>query len=654
MPHDDRHQAEIAHEQSYLDLLHEHLDLLRARDPADRDRLDAVGHGLCFGRLDGPGGTLYIGRIGLFDGDDPLLVDWRAPAARPFYTATAAAPEGVRRRRRITTRGRTVVAVDDELLDGLDGDGLAGDAALLAAVTAGRGERMADIVTTLRAEQDRIVRSEHPGVLVVEGGPGTGKTAVALHRVAYLLYRHRHLLARGVLVVGPSPVFLDYIGQVLPGLGEDHVVTATVADLVPGVVPVPDESAEDAEAKGDARVTDLLAAAVRDRVTIPDGSCEVRFEGHVVRLGAARVRQAADRAWRSGLPHNQARLVFEREVVEALARLLAERMEHVLLTDSGEALDGGAADGSLSAADLRALAAAGVVVDPDDTGPRPLLSEDDLADLRAGLLADRGVRALVAAWWPVLTPEEVVGGLFPPRRGWTLSDVPLLDEAAALLGTGRRDGGGTVAERAAADRTWTYGHVVVDEAQELSAMAWRMVMRRCPSRSMTVVGDLAQTGSPAGATSWADVLGPHVGDRWRCERLTVNYRTPAEMMAAAAAVLPGITPPTSVRSAPTPPWRVRADDVPAAVAELVARQEGRIAVIAPEPLDVPAPVFTPTEAKGLEFDVVIVVDPARVLAAPRGRNDLYVAMTRATRLLVVVHPGPPPAEIAALPLAPGR
>ncbi|MEV0679338.1 ATP-binding domain-containing protein [Actinosynnema sp. NPDC050436] len=635
-------------------MLHRHLDRLAAEHPGDRDRLEAVRHGLCFGRLDGPGGRLHIGRTGLFDGDDPLLLDWRAPAARPFYTATAADPQGVRRRRRITTTGRTVVALDDELLADPDDpatDGLAGDAALLAAVTAGRGERMRDIVTTLRAEQDRIVRCDHPGVLVVEGGPGTGKTAVALHRVAHLLYLHRNLLARGVLVVGPSPVFLDYIGQVLPGLGEDRVVTATVADLYPGVVAVPDASARDAEAKGDARMAEVLADAVRARVVIPDETVEIGFEGHTVPVEAERFRWAADRARRSGLPHNQARLVFEREVVDVLARRLAQRMEQVVLTDAGDALDGGAADGSLGAADLRALAAAGVVVDPDDTGPRALLSEDDLTDLRAGLLADRGVRAAVAARWPVLTPQEVVGALFPPARGWTASDVPLLDEAAALVGVPGGTGRGTLAQRAAGDRAWTYGHVVVDEAQELSAMAWRMVMRRCPSRSMTVVGDLAQTGTPAGATSWQDVLGPHVGDRWRRERLTVNYRTPAEVMDAAAAVLPGVVPPTSVRSARTPPWRVRTTDLRAAVAAVVAAHDGRIAVISPEPLDAPVPVLAPARAKGLEFDVVVVVDPAGVLAAPRGRNDLYVAMTRATHVLVVVHTGPPPAEVAGLPEA---
>ncbi|WP_433274233.1 HelD family protein [Actinosynnema sp. CS-041913] len=673
--------AEIEREQSYLDFLHERLD------PEDE-----VGHGLCFGRLDrADGSRLYIGRRGLFDGDEPLLLDWRAPAARPFYTATAAAPEGIRRRRRITTRGRTVVALDDELLDpdAADDYGLTGDAALLKAVTAGRGDHLRDIVTTLRAEQDRIVRSEHTGVLVVEGGPGTGKTVVALHRVAYLLYRHRHLATRGVLVVGPNRAFLDYIGQVLPGLGEDCVVSATVADLYPGVTPDLTDPPEVAERKGNAEMAGLIAAAVWSRVTVPATPLDIGFEGHPLRLEPEDCRQAVHAAKRARLPFNQARLVFRREVVEVLARQLAARMEAVVLTDGGEALDGGAVDGSLSAAELKALAAAGVVIDPDDTGPRALLDEDDLAGLRAGLLASPDVHDVVERLWPALTPEGVLDDLFarPPAgedwllrrdRGWSAADVPLLDEAAALVGGARATPrAGAIADRAAADRTWTFGHVIVDEAQELSEMAWRLVMRRCPTRSMTVVGDLAQTGAPGGASSWDRVLGPHVGDRHLLERLTVNYRTPAEIMDAAAVLPavhhPGLTPPTSIRSSGVPPWRLRTTPaaLPAVLADLAvaeAPDDGTLAVVTPpahlaalaDALPDTARVLTPDQAKGLEFDVVLIADPARILTdSPRGHNDLYVAMTRATHRLGIVHPGPPPAEISALgvrarPRSPGR
>ncbi|WP_243726910.1 HelD family protein [Actinocrispum wychmicini] len=619
---------------------------------AEVSRLDAMQPGLYFGRLDmADGRRVHIGRLGLFhDGaDEPLLLDWRAPAARPFYTATAAAADGVRRRRRITTRGRMVVALNDELLD-LDGtgDGLVGEAALLAAVTAERTGRMRDIVTTLQVEQDRIIRDSYQGVLVVQGGPGTGKTAVALHRAAYLLYTHPHLRTRGVLVVGPSQVFLDYIGQVLPGLGEHSVVTATIADLCPGVRVSRVDPPEIAERKGRADMAGWLADTVRARVRIPDEPVEIEFEQQVLALDPDSCRRAVRAARVTGLPHNQARLVFHSHIVDALAQLMIDRTEAIVLTETGEAIDGGSPDGSLGDADLRMLAAAGVVV--DDIGPRDLLAETDRADLRTALLAEPGVEVALDALWPPLTAEEVVADLVG-TDGWSVADVPLLDEAAAIVGS--------------ADGRATFGHVVVDEAQELSEMDWRMVARRCPTRSMTVVGDLAQTGSAAGASSW-DRVGDH-----RLAQLTVNYRTPTEIMAATADLLaarhPGLTPPRSVRSAGETPRRTWAADLCRAAAEFAAAHvAGQLAVIAPgthigplaAALSVAVPpdltekvvLLTPAQAKGLEFDVVLIVDPAAILATgPRGHSDLYVAMTRATQRLRVVHPGAVPAELAAIP-----
>ncbi|WP_284741487.1 HelD family protein [Amycolatopsis sp. RTGN1] len=620
---------------------------------AEVARLDSVEQGLCFGRLDlDDGRRVYIGRLGLFRDDDgePLLVDWRVPAARAFYTATAAAPQGVRRRRRITTRGRTVVALDDELLtaDGAGDDALVGDAALLAAVTAERTGRMHDVVTTLQAEQDRIIRHETGGVLVVEGGPGTGKTAVALHRVAYLLYTRPHLRTRGVLVVGPSRLFLGYIGQVLPGLGEHSVVTATLAELRPGTEVSRSDPPETAAGKGRAVMAGRLADAVRARVRTPDDAIDVEFEQQTLRLDPATCARAAAEARRTRLPHNQARLLFQRHVVEALARRLVEDLEAIVLTDTGEAIDGGSPDGRLGEADLRALAAAGVVVDDHD-GPRTMLDETARAGLLQSLLADPVVQATLDALWPPLTPEQVVADLLGERAGgWSAADVPLLDEAAALLG----------------QDTAVFGHVVVDEAQELSEMDWRMLMRRCPTRSMTIVGDLAQTGSPAGAGSWDDVLRPHLRDRRHLVRLSVNYRTPAEIMAATTDLVTGVTPPRSVRSTGEPPWRLGTTraELPAVVAELAAAHTtGRLAIITPGTLtEALSPtahpdltgrvvVLTPAQAKGLEFDSVLIADPAAILEAPLGHHDLYVAMTRATRHLGIVHPGPVPAELLRVP-----
>ncbi|WP_425428233.1 HelD family protein [Actinokineospora auranticolor] len=675
-------RAELEFEQEYVTGLYARLDAARAEAASrlagasgDRDaaavwraeaaRLAAVEDGLCFGRLDTDrGDTVHIGRFSFFDDDtdDVVLLDWRAPAARPFYTATAADPQGLRGRRRIETRARVVTGVDDELFAAADdGGGLVGEAALMAALTAERTGRMRDIVTTLRAEQDRIIRDDFGGVLVVQGGPGTGKTAVALHRLAYLLYTREHLRSRGVLVVGPSRVFLDYIGHVLPGLGENSVVTATTADLYPGVEVTREDTPDTAAGKGRAEMAARVAAEIRSRVRIPGATVEVEFEQRVLALSPSDCRAAAAKARARGLPHNVARSVFQHEVVEILAGRLAEQLESLVLDEAGNALDGGSADGSLGAADLRALAAAGVVVGPEEIGvPRGVLDEADRHGLRDALFADPGVADVLDEVWPSLLPADVVADVLSDYGlvegpGWSAADVPLLDEAAVLL-----DGGGGEA----------YGHVVVDEAQELSEMAWRMLMRRCPSRSMTVVGDLAQTGTAAGTSSWARVLAPHVDDRWRLAELTVNYRTPAEIMAVAAEVLaarhPDLSPPRSVRAAGERPWRVRADDLAGALAEEVAAHtDGTLAIITPEahlaplstalslrtPPDLTEAVvlITPGQAKGLEFDAALLVDPARVLDTPLGHNDLYVALTRATRRLGVVHPGEPPAELVGIP-----
>ena len=785
-------RPELEQEQAYVSMLYQRLDELRERTRRQLERAlrpDGGGHlqarldrdafvarhadrlaqlaaaedGLCFGRLDlGDGSSLYVGRIGLLDEDrEPLLVDWRAPAAQPFYRATPAAPCGVVRRRHLRTRARVVVDVDDDVLD-LDAlsdaerEGLNGEAALLAALGASRTGRMTDIVATIQAEQDRVIRSDLPGILVVEGGPGTGKTAVALHRAAYLLYTHRDRLARrGVLVVGPNPTFLRYIEQVLPSLGETDVLLSTVEELHPGVEATGREPVEVATVKGDLRMAGVLAAAVRDRQRMPAAPVEIAVDDATLRLEPETCARAHALAGATGRPHNQARAIFVREVATALARQVAERLEE----------------------DLRAVEVDESLFGPDEQlDDSPLLDEEQLDDLRAELLATPAVRAALDRLWPELTPRQLLTDLFAseqrlevaapdlsaaeralllrpdparssgappwgspdPSGGWTPADVPLLDEAAVLLGeddeaarraaarraeqerqelayargvlesatigdaaryapdTSQLDPAvvagrwrhpaatGTIADRARQDRTWTFGHVIVDEAQEVSAMAWRMLMRRCPTRSMTVVGDVAQTGAPWGAGSWARALDPHAAGRWRVAGLTVNYRTPAEIMAVAADVLAAVAadlqPPRSVREAGTAPWRLRLDpaELAARLPEVVAEEaaavgDGKLAVVVPAErarplgrplvealpaataaqgpavLDAPVAVLTVTQAKGLEFDAVVVVEPAEILGgSSRGGNDLYVALTRTTQRLGVVHSGPLPASLARL------
>ncbi|MFI6104164.1 HelD family protein [Streptomyces sp. NPDC051310] len=688
-------------------------DVLVAEQSGLLAAFDAGENGLCFGRLEfRDGRDHHIGRIGIRDDDEertPLVVDWRAEVARPFYLATGYEPMGLRRRRHITTRGREVTALHDEILDltdttrtGLENPDA--DAVLLAALDAARTGRMGDIVQTIQAEQDRIIRAPHQGVLVVEGGPGTGKTAVALHRAAFLLYAHReHLARRAVLIVGPNPAFLGYIGEVLPALGETGVLLATMAELFPGVRATGTDTPEAAEIKGRAGMADVLARYLRDQQTVPPTDAPIEIDHDDYGTLLLDRNMAEDARWDArgtGLPHNLARPRFTFRIIDALTEQLAERL--------------GA----------------------DPFGGPNLLDPSDITQMRKEIAASRHVHAAVDELWPVLTPQQLVAGFLAAPDGyladgeaefvrrdhgpWTEADVPLLDEAAELLGhddtaeraAAERERGARIAyaqgvldvsyasrtyefedeesevlgahdiidaerfaerheeadhrsaaERAAADRTWAFGHVIVDEAQELSAMAWRLLMRRIPTRSMTLVGDPAQTGDAAGCGSWEEILAPYVGDRFEHVRLGVNYRTPAEIMEVAAAVRraedPRFEPPRSVRSTGVPPWEVTADDLPGAVAEAVRREtpaEGRLAVIAPagrltaigEALPGaahgPVPDLTrtvvllePRQAKGLEFDTVIVVDPDAIRAAgPHGVNDLYVALTRATQRLGVI------------------
>lgn len=751
--HDGRRHRELRSENEYVSGLYDRLDSQRAlaagrlrevhlrakggtaQARLERDALEfhhtrrlshlnAAEYGLCFGRIEGADGERrYIGRTALADDEhEPILIDWRAAAAEPFYRATPAAPGGVVARRHLRSKGRTIVDFDDDAfgvgaLDGRDSSELSGEAALLASLTAARTGRMGDIVSTIQAEQDRVIRSELDGVLVVQGGPGTGKTVVALHRAAYLLYTHRDRLAkRGVLVIGPNTTFLRYIDQVLPALGESEVVLSSIGALYPGVTGIDTETTEAAAIKGDARMARVLAAALDGLRQLPETSWSITVDRTSSYRGKLEISRALGErahaaARRTGEPHNPARP----DLVERLSAELALRIAR----DQGGEMD-----------------------------------LDAVANLADELVAEPEFQALAEKLWPLLSPQQLLATLFgspellatampdfseaeraalrrehPGTNGaaavWTVADVPLLDEAAELLGplpggtTSRRDqvaaeaeaedlefakvvledfGEGlaeidaemltrqyrgdnslrSLAERAIEDRTWGFGHVIVDEAQELSPMDWRLLTRRCPGRSMTIVGDLAQTGAPAGLGSWGEALDEYTAGRWRTVELTINYRTPAEIMRITEGVLraldPAITAPTAVRSGGIRPWSLRIPEndrgsaLRAAVEkEIAALDGGRMAIIHapvahapawsaelidglaglagvavaaddPAALDSPAVLMTAAQAKGLEFDVVLVLEPAEILAAHvRGVNDLYVALTRATKNLGVIH-----------------
>ena len=766
---------DIAAEQTYISMLYGRLDELRERASrrlagvlrqqggthqarTEREvfslqysqqiaQLDAAENRLCFGRLDFTDGERrYIGRIGIHaDSDDyqQLLMDWRADAARPFYLATAMSPENVRRRRHIETRDRVVTSLDDEILDLASADpdrrdGLTGEAALLAAMTASRTGRMSDIVETIQAEQDRIIRSPLPGVLVVQGGPGTGKTAVALHRAAYLLYTHRRqLLRRGVLVVGPNATFLRYIGQVLPSLGETSVLLSTMDGLYPGITPTAAESAETALVKGRAVMARVIASAVRDRQLVPDAGLEVIFDRDTFVLRKKSIAQAREKARRSRRPHNQARKVFAREMFTAIAEQAAARLGANVLG-----------------------------------GPN-LLSEGDLEELRDEVRADPAVRAAVSGLWPLLTPQQLLEDLLTdedrlasaasglsaadrdlllrkPGGGWTPADIPLLDEAAELLGEddsatpgrgrarppgagelrpgraghhvpyrrgrpgdpdgrgpGRRDPaggqgrGGAVPDRRGARRgRQDLGVRARDRGRGAGAVGDGLADADAPLPGQ-VDDDRRRRGAdrrpgrgrvlgpgprpvPAGplAAGRADHQLPDPGrDHGRRRGPADRDRPRPRAAALGARVRPAAVAagrgPNGQPVMTSPVLASRATGSPATLAAAAAKLagltgDGRLGVIVPASrlaelteavtaalpavasgdevdLESPVVVLSTRQAKGLEFDSVLIADPGLILAeSPRGRSDLYVAMTRSTQRLGVVHPGEPPSLLRGL------
>ena len=736
-------------EQDFVDAAYERLDALRAsyRDRQGRvhsthgvgnaqawterealsahlgemaARLEGVEERLVFGRLDMvDASTRHVGRLSLSREDGtPLLVDWRAPAARPFYQATSAEPDGVVRRRHISTRNRRVTALEDELLDasGAEGLELQGEGALMHALSEARDGRMGDIVATIQSEQDRIIRASDKGLLVVQGGPGTGKTAVALHRIAYLLYAHRERLERsGVLLVGPSRLFLRYIEQVLPSLGETGVVSVTMGDLVPGVHARASEDEAVARIKGLPAWAAIIKEAVRQLAKLPEGDQELRVWNRSVTLTQADVEGARRRAKRSGRPHNVAREFFARELMDVLALRLAR--------EAGDADSEGHVDPEVKRSWLIEIRDSVDCRRAINTAWMPTSAQTLLRRLyaRPEVLASANRRTKSP-----LLPDELALLVRPRSAPWTISDVPILDECEELLGPmpttsaptqkadaaeieraraaieGQNLGGGIVtaqmlaehtavqetwtplAERAAKDRAWAYGHIVVDEAQELSPMAWRALLRRCPSRSFTVVGDLDQRRGSKRPGSWEKALGPAARAFAAKYALTVSYRTPATLTTLAEGVVaragaPVLYPMTAVRdvegcyrvthvealedvtasSRSTDPLWEAARQAQRIAEERLDREagvsRGRVAIIVgaqrarawgadvdgETALSERVALLSANASKGLEFDSVVLVEPGEIMSD--GIGDLFVALTRATHDVHVVHVGPLPA-----------
>lgn len=655
---------------------------IRVRNGLNRlEQLQIGEESLIFGRIDHQPSegqqeeSFHIGRLAISDLDqEPLVVDWRAPVAEPFYRATGAHPMGLSLRRHLMTAGQRVLDLEDELFErngeasGL-GIGLSGPQVLLAALQRSRTGRMRDIVATVQREQDEIIRSPLPGVLVVQGGPGTGKTAVALHRAAYLLYTHRFPLeSQGVLVVGPNPTFLRYIEHVLPSLGETGVQLSTVARLVGDVTVRGSDDAETERLKGDLRMARVIAHAVRDRqrplrraVEVPYGRATLRITKEATARIVATVRR------RPGT-HNARRRTVETLVWRYLADQVSRRLEVAGREESPTEAPLPAELGR----QLRRLPAVAEALDR----VWPLLAPCDLLhDLYGAMplieLATRGE-----------IPEAEAKRLYrarsaqPSEAPWTAADLPLLDEARALLGTPRRRDTDETDGRA-------FGHIVVDEAQDLSPMQLRMLSRRSLSGSMTVVGDVAQATGAWAPRGWEAIVDHLPSARaWRQVELTVNYRTPSEIMDLAGRVLaatePDMHPPESVRSSGEWPRlvRVTAGDEDAelavgrAIAEHVASGAGSVAVIAPPTwleavskalrgkgvehgrvgrgaLDANVTLLAVEDVKGLEFDTALVAEPAAIVReAHQGLRSLYVALTRPTQRLVVIYSQPLPEALA--------
>ncbi|WNM25489.1 RNA polymerase recycling motor ATPase HelR [Demequina capsici] len=646
--------------------------------------LERYGSEICLGHFrTGVGHVIYVGRLGLVDSQgERLLHDWRSGAAEPFFGATAAHPMGVASRRRYRWRGGRIVDYWDEPVGASEASGSAAldeDTALLTSLAESRSARMRDVLATIQAEQDAIVRADSRGVLVVDGGPGTGKTVVALHRAAYLNYADARLRAQGgnVLVVGPHRPYLDYIADVLPSLGEESVQTCTFRDLVRGGAAAAEEDPALSLLK--AGLDAAIEPAVRLYESPPENSLVVDAGETEVRITASDWAEAFE-APVPGTPHNLARAQVWQALLDIVARhVLGDDLESFETVDEFDAYG--------------------------------IESESRADAIRRAAARDQGLRDAVGRSWPLLDPRDVVGDLWSvpayllmcapwltrdqarslqraDPTAWTDADLPLLDAARARIG--ERDDAARRERRRAALRAerarmtevvsdlianddsdmkvmsmlrgqdlrtvldsedddqdgdalaGPFAHVIVDEAQELTDAQWRSLMRRCPSGSFTVVGDRAQARGGFEWT-WEERLARVGLVDARAAGLSINYRTPAEVMEEAEptirAALPDANVPASIRSSGIPVRRGDRAELDQVLAGWLADHASGVACVIGDPAFVPTDrvsSLSPVLAKGLEFDLVVLVEPSRFGDDVTGAVDRYVAMTRSTSELVIL------------------
>ena len=584
--------------------------------------------GLCFGRIDSEESAdpLYVGRRWIHDdARRALVVNWQAPAARPFYTATPAAPHGVTLRRRFRTKGRTLTGISDEALDGSLADAGSVDDFLLEELDRSRDARMRDIVATIQADQYHLIARDPEPALVIQGGPGTGKTAVGLHRASFLLYAHRERLRR-VLVIGPNPAFMEYVSHVLPTLGEDSVDQRAVAELVPGVELTHVDPPDVQRLKADTRLGEAVRCAAEAASEGEPQELVVRLEGRFVGVEADEVAELLDEARTELGLTAAARERFRMNVLRRFYEDYGVRLGGQAYRNFEEVERALRQDGRLT----KFLDVSWPAPKPERVVRRLLASREGPAT--EGLLDESERRLLRRA-----------------RSGWSEADLPLLDEARAVL----------------VEAPTRYGHVIVDEAQDLTPMQLRMVARRAGG-SFTLLGDIAQATGPVSYDRWPELL-PYLegAEGAEVEELRHAYRVPREIMELALPLLeriaPEVEPPVAYRVGAERPRLVEADPPLAAAFEEAARlasAEGLLAVIAPASLrgegesalfdDSRIAVLTPREAKGMEFDHVIVVEPAQIVEEAvegQGLRELYVALTRPTTTLVLVHARPLPPEL---------